>query len=815
MKIKDVNAQYIEDDVEKIKRKPLMYIRQFGQEGVLHLIWEVIQNAFDECIDMDSPGDKIKITYDNKTNELTVKENGRGFPEMNFSLPIYCTKLQSGSKFDRQSGGTSGEFGVGLTVVNALSNSFSIESYRHNEKKKHKIVFEHGVLIEDETKAIQTKKAKFTHGSIVSCIPSEEYFGETKIPFDLVKERVKKIMHIIHTQKDIQVELIEMEDNLILSTERYQKAPFEELITTCPFELQLPISIFEITTEIPPDSEKRLHGGPLNLDVVFSYATEGWYDSYCNFTNTIDGGIHVDAVEEILCRYLQSETKKRLSEKEKEKLDITWNDVKSGLVLLVNMNTVEEVFIGNAKTKITKTELVPYLKKAFGDVVKNYFAENQTTLNKICAFIKNTAKMRLEINKVRSGKGTVKNRFDEYRYGTKYTPANNRGKNEKRELFLVEGDSALNMDCRDTKTQAFLCFRGNPANVYSKKVHELLDVKSGNREWVRFVDVIGTGWGSMFNPDKCYFNRINILTDADVDGLGISAAMAGFIVKVLYPLIERGIVYKVLPPLYQTKDPKHEFVHDKKEMVEIYNKKIVKSIPISLDGKEKLDNKTYKEFLYDTIDTLNDLIAIYEKNHTSPYVIESFLSASIKYAKRKKINTKRITKELLLDWSVKDDFNTILMNEINRFMPEMKMEQNGFFTGTYFGKAVILIIDKSLIKMVFPLLPIFEKYGCSYYVKEESVEGFKPIPLYDLLQLQSRIYPGIKSRYKGLGEMDGEQLWDTVLNPEIRYSIQLTTDNYEKELGLMHVLYGSKEENIKERKQIIQSYHVQPFDIDS
>ena len=100
---------------------------------------------------------------------------------------------------------------------------------------------------------------------------------------------------------------------------------------------------------------------------------------------------------------MQSETKKRLSEKEKEKLDITCNDVKSGLVLLVNMNTVEEVFIGNAKTKITKTELVPYLKKAFGDVVKNYFAENQTTLNKICAFIKNTAKMRLEINKVRSG----------------------------------------------------------------------------------------------------------------------------------------------------------------------------------------------------------------------------------------------------------------------------------------------------------------------------------------------------------------------------------------------------------------------------
>ena len=165
--------------------------------------------------------------------------------------------------------------------------------------------------------------------------------------------------------------------------------------------------------------------------------------------------------------------------------------------------------------------------------------------------------------------------------------------------------------------------------------------------------------------------------------------------------------------------------------------------------------------------------------------------------------------------SVKDECKTITMNEINRFMPEMKMEQNGFFTGTYFGKAVILIIDKSLIKMVFPLLPIFEKYGCSYYIKEESGEGFKPIPLYDLLQLQSRIYPGIKSRYKGLGEMDGEQLWDTVLNPEIRYSIQLTTDNYEKELGLMHVLYGSKEENIKERKQIIQSYHVQPFDIDS
>lgn len=814
-KFTDVESVYIKSDIEKIQRKPLMYIRQFGEEGILHLIWEVIQNAFDECIDTNSPGDHITITYDHKTNEIKVKENGRGFPENNFDLSIYCTRLQSGSKFNRDSGSTSGEFGVGLTVVNALSESFTIESRRYDERKTHTLKYKDGKLVEDDLRTLNTRKTKFNHGSVVSCIPTKKYF-DVSIPFEMVKDRVNQIMHIIHTPKDIVVDLIECDGDMVLSANTLRKQPFVDLIKSYPFELKIQPSVFQFDMTIPENKDKHLHGGPLSMDIVIGYGEESWHDSYCNFTNTIDGGIHLNTIEEALCRFFTAETKKRLSEKEKEKLDITWADVKNGLVLLVNMNTVEEVFIGNAKTKITKSELTPHIKSVFNKLVQEYYTSNPTILNKILQFVKANAKMRLEVNKVRSGKGKSSSRFDDYSYGLKYVPANNKGRNQERELFIVEGNSAMNINMRDVKTQAFLCFKGNPANPFTKKTEQLLNPNSGNVEWVRYINIIQTGWGDSINPDKLYFKRINIMTDADVDGLGIAAIMSGFNMRILYPLIERGVVYKVLPPLYKVDDKQHEFLHSKTEMVNIYQNKIIKKVPMSLDGIKSLNKKKYEEFLFDTVDHLDVMNNICTTTRCNQLLIEAFVVAIIEYYKTNYIDRNPATEpvdKLLSLAENSDAFNNLMMKHINATMPEMILVKNGFVTGALNGQPMVLIVDNDLIQQVQQIIPIFIKYGTEFYIVENG--KYQMISLFELVTRQSVIYPKILQRYKGLGEMSSRNLWDNVLDPTRRVSIKLTTDDFEREMKKFEVLYADKEENIKSRKKLIQSYRIDPMDIDT
>jgi len=151
--VKDVEVQWTDDDIEKIQRKPNLYIRKYGNEGCNHLSHEIIQNAIDEVIDLTSNGDMLTIRIDYPLGKLTVSDNGRGFPETKYPLDIFCTKIQSGSKANRdQSGGTAGEFGIGATVCNALSSYFRITSNRSKEKYIHTIEFENGKMISDKKK---------------------------------------------------------------------------------------------------------------------------------------------------------------------------------------------------------------------------------------------------------------------------------------------------------------------------------------------------------------------------------------------------------------------------------------------------------------------------------------------------------------------------------------------------------------------------------------------------------------------------------------------------------------------------------------
>ena len=226
---KDVKMFYIEDDIKKIQTKTNLYIQKYGPEGAFHLVREIIQNSIDEVIDPESNGSNIYISYDMENDKLVCEDDGRGFPETDYNLDIFCTKNQSGSKFFRDQGGSSaGEFGVGLTVVNALSTQFTITSYREKEDYKHTIVFEEGEKKDDQM--ISHPKEKLKHGSRITFIPSKKYLGKnTKIPYKDMVEWIEKMTYFIYGKK-VKITVDIFKGLTLKETYKFKPKKFDDLL---------------------------------------------------------------------------------------------------------------------------------------------------------------------------------------------------------------------------------------------------------------------------------------------------------------------------------------------------------------------------------------------------------------------------------------------------------------------------------------------------------------------------------------------------------------------------------------------------------
>ena len=331
---KDVEMFYIESDIKKIQTKTNLYIQKYGPAGAFHLAREIIQNNIDECIDPESNGSSIHISYDKETDMLTCEDDGRGFPEKDYPLDIFCTTNQSGSKFFRDQGGDSaGEFGVGLTVVNALSDKFIITSYREEEGYKHTLEFSEGELINDTKKALTKSDKK--HGSSISFIPSKKYLGSnTVIPYKEMVEWIEKMTFFIRKKKiKIKVDIykgMKLKDSYTFKPRKFEEL-LDKLTTDTKYSPKLNFSgdnsIKEKVRKSSIDKDGKVTTKEviikknIHLDVALRYVPESTtiYDTYCNYTNTVDGGVHQDVVERCFCNYMQNKAKSTMTENQKEK----------------------------------------------------------------------------------------------------------------------------------------------------------------------------------------------------------------------------------------------------------------------------------------------------------------------------------------------------------------------------------------------------------------------------------------------------------------------------------------------------------------
>ena len=795
-KIIDDVIKSFDDDRDKIRVAPLMYISRLGVRGAVHLCKEIINNNIDEAINPHSVGFDIHVKYYMKDNRFVSKDNGRGFP-LN-ALEKVCCKMQAGSKFNRETGGaTAGQNGAGLTACNALSKYFSIESYKLGESAK--IEFIDGELThKPEIKKISNKK----HGSIVSFTPDPKYMGECTIDTKELIDWLSLVQHILDNRITIQFDIYDNDDKKIETHKFKRKNGVVDIIkgletsgTSKCVSGNSQMDFEELTRTLNDKGKVKEELMKRQLNIEYAFILDPHLDGYksmsiCNYVYTVDGGHHIDAIKNAICYFLDSATRASMTDKEKEKYDITFADITQSMFVVGSLLTdIDPGFTGQTKEKVDKPGLVKPIQHLVKDSLEEYFKQNPQVLKKMVNIIKINAKGRLEANKVKNA--VVKREFSsisEYSI-PKYTPANNKAKGAYREILLIEGDSVGgNVDAaRDKWFQALFAFRGYPEKVFLSKGYELL----ANEELKNLIRALNlSGLGEKADPKDCRFKKIILTPDSDADGGFIFSLLCSMFVKHMYKLVEAGMLYKSCPPLYQIQDKKNPFIVNREQMINVFERRIGDNVKVvNTKTKVVMDKADFKEFLITNRQYLEELTRL--SNH---FAVNALLIEFILFNKNDKNFEKKLIKkfpEMTVD--VSDMKDSILLR------------------GIIDGKYQMIYIDKIFNKKCKKMMKIIDANDQKeYLVLEKASKGkeYNEIGVLTLGQFFQRVqkyYPKISARFKGLGELSAKDLWETTMNPNNRVLIQLTMNDLEEEMRKFNILHGNADE---ERKAMVAAFQL-------
>ena len=533
--------------LEAVRKRPAMYIGDIGNRGLHHLVNEVVDNSIDEA--MAGFCDSISVIL-HTDNRVSVQDNGRGIPvdmhpvQKRPALEVVMTVLHAGGKFDTDSYKVSGGLhGVGVSVVNALSEECDVEVFR--DGKVYHQQYKKGIPQAD----LNVKGTTKLTGTKTTFLPDSTIFTTIVFSYDIISQR---LMELAFLNKDLQISLLDERTN--------EKEVFHSKLGIIQFVKYLDENRTSLHKPIYLSGERE------NVEVEIAMEYNDSFSenilTYVNNINTIEGGSHLSGFKTALTRTMNSYVAKNKLFKN-EKITFSGEDVREGLTAVLSMRVPNPQFEGQTKTKLGNSEVKGYVESVMGEKLSEFLEENPAVARKIidksltAARAREAAKKARELTRRKSaleGSGLPGKLAD-----CSYTDP------DECEIYLVEGDSAGGSakQGRDRRYQAILPLRGKILNVEKARLDKIL----ANVEIRTIITALGTGIGSdEFDIDKLRYNKIIIMTDADVDGAHIRTLLLTFFYRHMHMLIDLGHIYIAQPPLYQLKKGKEtNYAYDEDE----------------------------------------------------------------------------------------------------------------------------------------------------------------------------------------------------------------------------------------------------------
>ncbi len=794
---KKYNADSIQvlEGLEAVRRRPAMYIGDTYSRGLHHLVYEVVDNSVDEALAGYCSKIEVQIGHD---NSVSIMDNGRGIPvdmhktEKKPAVEVALTVLHAGGKFDHNTYKVSGGLhGVGVSVVNALSEWLEVEIRRDGSIYHQR--YERGKTM---TKLTVTGKSKTT-GTKVTFKPDKEIFKSIEFSYDVLSNRLRELAFLnkgleigLKDERSEKESVFKFEGGIVSFIEylNKNKNPLHKVVYF----------------------EKEKEGVFLEVSLQYNDGYAENIFSFANNINTVEGGTHLSGFKSALTRALNQYAKGK--NMLKDDISIAGEDTREGLTAVISCKISNPQFEGQTKTKLGNSEVEGLAASAVFDALSVFFEENPSIANKIIDKVIMASRAREAARKAREltrRKGALEGAG---------LPGKLADCSERDaalcELYIVEGDSAGGSakQGRDRRFQAILPIKGKILNVEKSRLDKILS----NEEIRTIITALGTGVGEEFTLEKLRYHKLILMADADVDGSHIRTLLLTLLYRQMPKLVEGGFVYIAQPPLYKIKrGQREEYIQTEQQMDEML-------LDLGLEGHDLVRVKDKHQFTENQFKDL--LMALFELEKLGRIIekkgveFEKYVAARNQKTKKMpvyRVKVEGVTQFLYSDKELADlsekgekDGEIDVMElfeaaEVEQLLE--KIEKIGIDALTYFPAAELSVKDPSGVdphKKVKPL----------YRVTNEKDDT----DLWSLRELLSHIKETATKgmhiqRYKGLGEMNPHQLWDTTMDPEKRTLLKVTLEDAVETDKMFTVLMGDQ---VEPRREFIENYAHQVKNLD-